>query len=284
MVGEGATVEQLKLILGTNWAQSLIAVVIAFLAWRLSDAFVTRFFARRFVSRFIPRVATYASLTKSVLGVIIAYILILTLLHIWKINIVPALWSAGVISVVLGFGAQSIVRDLLAGTFLLFEDTFDVGDGVELTTGNGVVSGTVEAINLRETRIVDGRGSLVSVPNGNIIFVANTTRLPTRIELTIRVPLRSGIRALREQITGLAEAGARSGGADVDDLVVRVEDVTPDTAAFSISLQVGRQYAPKVASFVRESIATKLQEEGLLPGAQPAGDGQPTNAPAPRSL
>ena len=275
--------EQLKLIVGTNWAQSLIAVIIAFLAWRLCDAAITRFFARRFVSRFIPRVATYASLTKSILGVLIAYILVLSLLHIWQINIVPALWSAGVISVVLGFGAQSIVRDLLAGTFLLFEDTFDVGDGVELTTGNGVVSGTVEAINLRETRVVDSRGSLVSVPNGNIIFAANTTRLPTHIEFTIRVPLRSSIPALREQVARLAEAGTREGGADVDHLVVRVEDVAPDAVTFSISLHVARQHAAKVASLVRENIATKLQEEGLLPGAQPAGDGQPTSAPAQRA-
>jgi small conductance mechanosensitive channel len=274
-------VEQIKLIAGSNWAQTLIAVIIALLVWRLSDAAVTRFFARRFVSRFIPRVGTYASLTKSIAGVLIAYVLILSLLHIWKFNIMPALWSAGVISVVLGFGAQAIVRDLLAGVFLLFEDTFDIGDGVELTTGNGVVSGTVEAINLRETRIVDGRGSLVSVPNGNIVFVANTTRLPTRVEVSIRVPLRTGIAALREQIARLAAAGARSGGADLDHLVVRVEDVTPESVTFSISLQVPRQHAQRMASLVRENIATKLQEDGLLPGAQPAGDGQ-DNSTAPR--
>lgn len=266
--------EQLKLIVGTNWAHTLIAIAIAFIAWRLSDASVTRFFARRFVSRFIPRVGTYASLTKSIMGVLIAYVLILTLLHIWEINIMPALWSAGVISVVLGLGAQAIVRDLLAGVFLLFEDTFDIGDGVELTTGNGVVSGTVEAINLRETRIVDSRGSLVSVPNGNIMFVANTTRLPTRIELSIRVPLRSGVAALREQIAHLAEEGARAGGADIDHLVVRVEDVTPENVTFAITLQASRQHASRVASLVRESIATKLQEEGLFPGAQSASDGE----------
>jgi small conductance mechanosensitive channel len=278
-LGEAATVEQIKLIAGSNWAQSLIAVAIAFIAWRLSDAAITRFFARRFVSRFIPRVGTYASLTKSITGLIIAYILILSLLHIWKINIMPALWSAGVISVVLGFGAQAIVRDLLTGVFLLFEDTFDIGDGVELTTGNGVVSGTVEAINLRETRIVDGRGSLVSVPNGSIIFVANTTRLPTRVELSIRLPWRSGVASLREQITQLAEAGARSAGADPEHLVVRVEDMTPESVTFLISLQVPRQHAQRVASRVRESVAAKLQEEGLLPGAQPAGGGQRSTTP-----
>lgn len=271
--------EQLKLIVGTNWAQTLVAVAIAFVVWRLSDASITRFFARRFVSRFIPRVGTYASLSKSIVGVLIAYILILTLLHIWQINIMPALWSAGVISVVLGFGAQAIVRDLLAGVFLLFEDTFDIGDGVELTTGNGIVSGTVEAINLRETRVVDNRGSLVSVPNGNILYVANTTRLPSRIELSIRVPLRSDVASLREQIVRLAEAGVRAGGADLDHLVVRVDDVTPENVTFGISLQTARQHAPRVASLVRESIATKLQAEGLLPGADATRDAR-TGTPA----
>ena len=255
-------------MMSTRWAQSLIAIVVAFIVWRLIEAAITRFFARRFMSRFIPRVATYASLAKSVTWVLILIVLALELLNIWNVNIGPALWSAGVFSVILGFGAQAMIRDLLAGMFYLFEDTFDVGDGVEVTTGNGVVSGVVEAINLRETCIVDNNGSVVSVPNGNIIFVANTTRLPSRIQLMISVPLRSGIIGLRQRITEVASRAAQSTDAEVDHVAVQLDDVKPDLATFSVSLHVPRKKAAGVASLLRETIATTLQEEGLLPGVR----------------
>ncbi len=275
------TVEQFEQIAHTRWAQSLFAFVIAFIIWRVIDAGITRFFARRFVSKFIPRVATYASLTKSLSTVVIAFALVLTLLSIWNINVVPALWSAGVLSIVLGLGAQATVRDLLAGLFFLVEDTFDVGDGVDLTTSVGQISGTVEAITLRETRVVDVRGSIVSVPNGNILFVANTTRLPSRVRLTITVPLRSGVVELREHVTQIARRAAQSTDAQVDHIAVHLDEVTPESAAFAISFHVSRQQAAGASSYLRESIATALQNEGLLPGVNGDVDGA---LPEPHSI
>jgi moderate conductance mechanosensitive channel len=260
------SVEHVATIFGTRWMQSIIAIVVAFLLWRLIDAAITRFFARRFIGRFIPRVPTYASLAKSLTWVIVLFVLILTLLNIWSVNVAPALWSAGALSVVIGLGAQTMVRDILAGVFLLFDDTFDVGDGVELTTPNGVVSGVVENITLRETRIVDTRGCIISVPNGNIVFAANTTRLPSRIRLGVTVPLRSGVMALRQRIGEIADKAAQSSDVQVDHVAVRLDEVTPQTATFSVSFHVSRQHAVIAESFVREMIATTLQSEGLLPG------------------
>ena len=261
------SVEHVASIFGTRWMQSIIVIVVAFLLWRLIDAAITRFFARRFVGRFIPRVPTYASLAKSLTWVIVLFVTILTLLDIWSVNIAPALWSAGALSVVIGLGAQAMVRDLLAGVFLLFDDTFDVGDGVELTTANGVVSGVVEKITLRETRVVDQRGCIVSVPNGNIVFAANTTRLPSRIRVGVTVPLRSGVMTLRQRICEIADKAAQSSDVQVDHVTVRLDDVNPQTATFSISFHVNRQHALAAEAFLREMVTTTLQAEGLLPGA-----------------
>jgi small-conductance mechanosensitive channel len=277
--GEGAEVEQFELIASTHWAQTLAALIIAFIVWRLCDAGITRFFARRFMSHFIPRVATYASLSKSLVSLVIGFALVLVVLHIWSVDVLPALWSAGVVGVVLGFGAQAIVRDLLAGVFFLFEDTYDVGDGVELTTTNGTVSGTVDAIGLREVRIVDSRGAIVSVPNGNIVVAANTTRLPSRVRFTLSLPLRSGVIDLRERLTRIASRAAQSSEAQVDHIAVHLEEVSADNVTFAVSFHVSRQHATGASAFVRETIATNLQSEGILPGLQenapPATGGQP---------
>jgi len=265
---KAATVEVVKDLLGAQWVQSLITIVIAFLLWRLSIAGITKFYARRFVSRFIPRVPTYASITKSIVGALIWVAAIIELLHIWKADVTPALWSAGLFSVVIAIGAQATVRDLLTGAFFLFEDAFDVGDGVELTTTNGVVTGIVEAVNLRETRIVDMRGYLVSIPNGSIVFVANTTRLPARHAMRVTLPLRSDVSSLRQRVTEIVNESVKSSNFGIGAAAVRLEDITPDSASFSIDFQVPRQHAIEAESTLRERIVAKLQADGLLPGGQ----------------
>lgn len=260
------TVEQFKLILGSDWFKSLVTILLAIVVWRLADAGITKFYARRFVSRFIPRVPTYASLTKKLAGAFILLFLALELLNIWKVNVAPAIWSAGALSVVIGIGAQAIVRDMLTGMFFLFEDTFDVGDGVEITTANGVLKGIVEVVGLRETRIVDTRGFVVSIPNGSIVFVANMTRLPTRMNMNVAVPLRANVVVLRERIAAIVDTAAHAAAFEVAGVVVRLVDVTADTASFSIDFQVSRKHAFAAEAALRESIVNKLQGDGLLPG------------------
>jgi len=265
---KAATVEVVKDLLGVQRVQSLITIVIAFLLWRLSIAGITKFYARRFVSRFIPRVPTYASITKSIVGALIFVVAVIELLHIWKVDITPALWSAGLFSVVIAIGAQATVRDLLTGAFFLFEDAFDIGDGVELTTTNGVVTGLVEAVNLRETRVVDSRGYLVSIPNGSIVFVANTTRLPARHAMRITLPLRTDVSTLRQRVTEIVNEAVRSSNFGIGAAAVRLEDIAADSVSFGIDFQVPRQHAIEAESTLRERIVAKLQADGLLPGGQ----------------
>jgi len=265
---KAATVDEVKDLLGTHWVQSVITIVVAFLLWRLSIAGITKFYARRFVSHFIPRVPTYAGITKSMVGALILIAAVIELLHIWKVDITPALLSAGLFSVVIAIGAQATVRDLLTGAFFLFEDAFDVGDGVELTTTNGVVTGVVEALNLRETRLVDMRGYLVSIPNGSIVFVANTTRLPARHAMRVTLPLRSDVGSLRQRVTEIVNESVTSSNFGIGAATVRLEDISPDSASFSIDFQVTRQHAVEAESTLRERIVAGLQADGLLPGGQ----------------
>ena len=99
------------------------------------------------------------------------------------INVTPLLAGAGVAGVVIGFGAQSLIKDLINGVFILLEQWFQIGDIV--TIGN--TSGTVERLNLRTTVIRDIEGTVHYIPNGEITKLSNQTQLWSRAVVEVGV-------------------------------------------------------------------------------------------------
>ena len=87
-------------------------------------------------------------------------------------NLGPIIASAGVIGVALGLGAQTLVRDILSGIFMLIEDQYGVGDKVDVLD----VKGTVEKVGLRITTIRDSQGTLWYLRNGEILKVGNLSQ------------------------------------------------------------------------------------------------------------
>lgn len=105
------------------------------------------------------------SLTTGVVGVVIGLMILASL----GFDLGPFLASAGVAGVAIGFGAQSLVKDLVSGVFMLLEDQFGVGDYVTMNE----VTGTVESVGLRITRLRDDYGTLWSIRNGEVLQVGN---------------------------------------------------------------------------------------------------------------
>ncbi len=99
------------------------------------------------------------------------------------INIEPLLASAGIAGLAIGFGAQTLVKDVINGFFILVENQFEVGDTIRAAG----VSGTVEAITMRSTTLRDSDGTLHIVPNGAILIVSNTTRDWSQVSLHVAV-------------------------------------------------------------------------------------------------
>jgi small-conductance mechanosensitive channel len=87
-------------------------------------------------------------------------------------NLGPIIASAGVIGVALGLGAQTLVRDILSGIFMLIEDQYGVGDKVDVLD----VQGTVEKVGLRITTVRDAQGTLWYLRNGEILKVGNLSQ------------------------------------------------------------------------------------------------------------
>lgn len=123
-------------------------------------------------TRMKQRAQAIGTLLISVLLLLIWINAVLIVLQLLGINITPLLASAGVVGVALAFGAQTLVKDYLAGIFLIIEDQYGVGDVVQFDA----VTGTIEEVALRTTRVRDFTGVIWYLRNGEILNVANRSQ------------------------------------------------------------------------------------------------------------
>jgi len=119
------------------------------------------------------RVQTISNIFRSTSAVIIISIAVIMVLSEFGFDIKPILTGAGIIGLAVGFGSQSLVKDLVSGFFILIENQYDLGDRISLGNMGGTkVEGIVKGINLRRTTVCDDGGNLHIVPNGNISIVS----------------------------------------------------------------------------------------------------------------
>lgn len=142
---------------------------------------------------------TLNSVLHYVITVVIGAIVILTLLSEIGIDITALVATAGIAGIALGFGAQSIVKDYLAGMFILAENQYRIGDVVRLS-GTTEVTGSVERITLRQTVLRDLDGEVHYVPNGSIGVASNMTMEHSNVNLDIGVDYSTDIEKLEKVI------------------------------------------------------------------------------------
>ncbi|MCT2275356.1 mechanosensitive ion channel family protein [Dietzia cinnamea] len=125
----------------------------------------------------------------SYVAVAVLYVLFgIQILLRFGVNLVALVAPATVLGAALGFGAQKIVQDFLAGFFVLAERQYGYGDIVELTTATGVAAGTIEDVTLRVTRLRTLDGEAVIVPNGQIVTAVNQSQDWARAIIDVPVP------------------------------------------------------------------------------------------------
>ena len=129
------------------------------------------------------QVRTLAGVINSVGVFIILFGAALQVLSILGLNLGPLLASAGIAGLAIGFGAQTLVKDVINGFFILLEDQFNIGDVIRVAG----VKGTVEAMSLRRTTLRDDDGTVHTVPNSEIKIVSNMTRDWSQVALRVTV-------------------------------------------------------------------------------------------------
>jgi small conductance mechanosensitive channel len=151
----------------------IVIVVVSQVLLRIIQKTVTPMIDKQQSNRFIHiderRSKTVARLVNNIISYVIYFIMALMILNQFGIQIGPLLAGAGVVGLAIGFGAQSLVKDIITGFFIIFEDQFGVGDVIQI----GTLKGTVEEIGLRVTKISSATGERHIIPNGTILQVTN---------------------------------------------------------------------------------------------------------------
>lgn len=174
----------------TGWT-ILLVLVLTWLALKAYDALLRRFFSvlgsnvsgALHQARLAQRITTLSAMLRSLGKVVISFLAGMIVLSKMGVNIAPVLASAGILGLAVGFGAQSLVKDVISGFFIIIEDQYGVGDLIEV----GSAVGMVEKMNLRITQIRAGNGSLITIPNGSVVTVINHSKEWARAVLEVSV-------------------------------------------------------------------------------------------------
>lgn len=179
----------------------IVVIVVARFTIKLINSVIDKFVERQKKSKLnidFMRVNTMKGLMKSSIKYIIYFIAFTAIIKFFGIEVTGLIATAGVGGLALGFGAQSLVRDIITGFFILFEEQFGVGHYVEVDG----VDGIVEEMALRVTKIRDFSGDLHIIPNGKISRVTNKSagkmRALVEIPIAYEENIDSAINVLKE--------------------------------------------------------------------------------------
>jgi small conductance mechanosensitive channel len=152
--------------------------------------------------RSAARATTLSHLLRSATTVVVWTIAGVMILGELGVALGPLIAGAGIAGVALGFGAQSLVKDFISGTFMLIEDQYGVGDIIDA----GEASGTVEAVSLRTTRLRDVNGTVWHIPNGNILRIGNMSQQWARALLDVSLATDTDVDHAQDVIKRVADS------------------------------------------------------------------------------
>lgn len=144
----------------------------------------------------IRRMGTIARLFNWTFNTLIVLISTMMVLKEFDVDIAPILAGAGILGVAVGFGGQYLVRDIITGFFIIFENQYRIDDVVSI----GGITGTVEDITLRVTTLRDEDGTVHHIPHGEIKTVSNMTKQFSKINITIGVSYEANIDHVRDVV------------------------------------------------------------------------------------
>lgn len=167
-------------------------LLLTYLAIRISDVLIDRFFAAAIVEDFISparsqrltlRVSTFSRVLRNIVAAACVAIALLSILSTIGVNLAPVLAGAGILGLAISFASQNLIKDMINGFLILSEDQYAVGDVIQIDK----FSGLVEHMNLRITQLRNSEGRLITIPNGSISVVENLSKDWSRVDLAITI-------------------------------------------------------------------------------------------------
>ena len=245
----------------------LIKVITILVATKLilsfSQKMIERFFReKKDEDRYTrQRNNTLQSVLKSALRYLIYFISATMMLTVFGISPAPILASAGVLGLAVGFGAQSLVKDIITGFFILFENQFVVGDYIKVVG----VDGIVEEIGLRVTKIKNFDGDLHIIPNGKIDQVTNLTANVRRVVVDAPIEYEQDIseatavleelcQEINEEYANIIEEGPK---------VLGVQDLAASSVNIRVIAMVEAMESWQLGRILKQRIKEKFDQEDI---------------------
>jgi small conductance mechanosensitive channel len=249
--------------------QAVIILLLAWLALRVARLVIRRGVARLLSSRratdreFATRLRTLTSLAESATRLIVWILAGLTILAVFGVPIGPLLASAGVAGLAVGLGAQTLIRDIIGGIFIVLEDQFHVGDVIIVNA----ISGQVESLTLRYTALRTLDGAYVVIPNGEIRIVQNLSRDWARAVIDVAVTPEEDVdrvvAVLRDLLAGLPNDPVLGPLVLEPGEVLGVEAIAPQQATVRLVVKTRPLEQWRVARELRRRILLALREAGV---------------------
>ncbi len=213
------------------------------------------------------RARTLAGIIRGLLIAVIVVVVLLMVLHELGYDVGPLLAGAGIAGLAVGLGAQTLVKDMIGGFFVLLEGQFNVGDVVEI----GGVKGKVEAIKLRTTLVRDDEGVLNVVPNGELRVVSNLTKGWSKVNLDFDFDIQEDV----DKVIGIIRTAARQAAQDGSPVgvyilegpdVLGVESLKGKTVSIRVIARTEPYRDAEVAREIRRLVAKSLAENHVSMG------------------
>ena len=247
----------------------LVILLLLFLLQRVVDL-VTHRLLRLAQSGSVSRAAqlrTFVTIIRATTYSVLAFLAFIQVLKLLNINVGPLLASAGILGVGIGLGAQSLFKDVLNGIFILLEDQYNVGEVVKIAA----LTGTVEDLTLRLTRLRDGDGTLYIIPNSQISTVSNLSRDFSVASLPVVVDASANpdhvIATLTTLATELRTDPAFSETILADPTILGVDKIDGRSIIYPVNLRVRPNQKDPVLRELRRRIVITFEKEGIPLGS-----------------
>lgn len=250
--------------IGIIAAKILAVLVLAKILITIAQSAVNRIFRNRRGSKLQleqRRVDTIRVLVNNVVRYVIKFLAVLIILQLLGIDLRPVLVSAGVLGLAVGFGAQSLVRDVITGFFIIFEDQFAVGDYVTI---NNNITGTVQEIGLRVTKISSWTGEVHIFANGTINQVTNYSLQNTMAVVDVTIGYKEDLEKVKEILEGVLQRAQ----VQISDIVRKpdflgVQALSPSEVVLRVTAECKPNTHQSVARELRGLIRTEFAKHGI---------------------
>ncbi|GAB3068490.1 mechanosensitive ion channel family protein [Salinicoccus sesuvii] len=258
--------------LWVNLSQSILTAIILIIVAMILVKIVNRLIANLFKAKGKSRLKgtdkrnqTLINVLQNTATVFIWFVIIMMVLESFNLPVRTLLAGAGVVGLAIGFGAQSLVKDIITGFFILLENQFDKGDFIRAnTSGTTVAEGEVLSFGLRSTRIQGWEGELFIIPNGIINEVVNFSRYNAISMLDVNVAVKEDVK----RIEGILESYFTAHWQEEETLIAKPEvlglqGIQNGEAIIRVMLETKPMEHFGATRRMRQAIKSHLIEQGI---------------------